>query len=48
MGTVERVAAQDLAKHGLIVAWLKAEHGFSHSHANHVAKAAHCLAQRGL
>jgi hypothetical protein len=32
--------AQDLAKHGQIVAWLKAEHGLSHSHANHVAKAA--------
>ena len=37
---VEAVQAQRLAKHGQVVAWLKAEHGLSHSHANHVAKRA--------
>jgi hypothetical protein len=37
---IERIAAQGLAKHGQMVAWLKTEHGFSHSHANHVAKQA--------
>src|ERR1700744_1269311 len=37
---IERIAAQGFAKHGQIVAWLKSEHGFSHSHANHVAKQA--------
>ena len=37
---VEAVHAQGLAKHGQVVAWLKAEHGLSHSHANHVAKRA--------
>jgi len=31
---------QDLEKHGRIVAWLKAEHGLSHAHANHIAKRA--------
>jgi hypothetical protein len=37
---IERLAAQGLAKHGQMVTWLKSEHGFSHSHANHVAKRA--------
>ena len=37
---VEAVSKQDLTKHGQVVAWLKAEHGLSHSHANHVAKRA--------
>jgi hypothetical protein len=37
---IERLAAQGLAKHGQMVAWLKSEHGFSHGHANHVAKRA--------
>jgi hypothetical protein len=37
---VERIASQGLVKHGQMVAWLKTEHGFSHSHANHVAKQA--------
>ena len=27
-------------KHGAIVAWLKSEHGLTHSHANHIAKRA--------
>ena len=37
---VEAIQAQTLAKHGQIVAWLKAEHGLSHAHANHIAKRA--------
>ena len=36
----ELVRGQGLEKHGQMVAWLKAEHGFSHGHANHVAKRA--------
>ena len=32
------VADQGLEKHGQIVAWLKASHQLSHSHANHIAK----------
>jgi hypothetical protein len=34
------VAGQSLAKHGQMIAWLKAEHGLSHGHANHIAKRA--------
>jgi hypothetical protein len=37
---VDRVRAKGLARHGEIMAWLKAEHGFGHGHANHVAKRA--------
>ncbi len=37
---VEAVQAQGLTKHGQVVAWLKAEHGLSHAHANQVAKRA--------
>ena len=32
--------AEGLAKHGQIVAWLKADHGLSHGQANHIAKRA--------
>ena len=32
---VELVRSQGLEKHGQMVAWLKAQHGFSHGHANH-------------
>jgi hypothetical protein len=32
------VAQQGFARHGQMVAWLKAQHGLSHSHANHIAK----------
>ena len=39
-GWVEAVQAPGLGRHGEIVAWLKAEHGLSHAHANHVAKQA--------
>ena len=41
---VETVQAQGLGKHGQVVAWLKAEHGLSHAHANHVAKQASAAA----
>lgn len=34
------VRESGLARHGEMVGWLKAEHGLSHSHANHVAKQA--------
>jgi hypothetical protein len=34
------IRAEALEKHGQIVAWLKSAHGFSHGHANHVAKRA--------
>ncbi|MEA1651040.1 DUF5655 domain-containing protein [Nitrospirillum sp. BR 11164] len=37
---VGRIQAQGLTKHGEMVAWLKAEHGFGHGYANHVAKCA--------
>ncbi len=36
----ELARARGLGKHGAIVTWLKAEHGLSHAHANHVAKRA--------
>jgi hypothetical protein len=39
-GWVELLRGQGLEKHGQMVAWLKAEHGVSHGHANHVAKRA--------
>ena len=32
------VQQHDVGKHGAVVAWLKAEHGLSHSHSNHIAK----------
>ena len=38
------VQQQGLDKHGATVAWLKAEHGLSHSHANHIAKQASAAA----
>jgi hypothetical protein len=34
------VRDKGLARHGEMVAWLKTEHGLSHSHANHIAKQA--------
>lgn len=37
---VARIRAQGLTKHGEMVTWLKAEHGFGHGYANHVAKRA--------
>ena len=37
---VEVVQGAGLGRHGEMVAWLKGEHGLSHSHANHVAKQA--------
>lgn len=37
---VERVGSSGKAKHGEIVAWLKAEHGLSHGYANLVAHTA--------
>ncbi|MBB6254308.1 DUF5655 domain-containing protein [Nitrospirillum iridis] len=37
---VERIRARGLVKHGEMVAWLKADHGFGHGYANHVAKCA--------
>ncbi len=39
-GWVALVSSQGLARHGQMLAWLKAEHGLSHGHANHVAKRA--------
>jgi hypothetical protein len=35
---VERARAKGFAKHGEIMAWLKAEHALGHGHANHIAK----------
>lgn len=37
---VEAIQIAGLSRHGEMVAWLKGEHGLSHSHANHVAKQA--------
>ena len=37
---IARARAKGLVKHGEIMAWLKAEHGFGHGHANLVAKRA--------
>ncbi|WP_304178085.1 DUF5655 domain-containing protein [Phenylobacterium aquaticum] len=37
---VNLVQAKGFEKHGQIMAWLKADHGLSHGHANHVAKRA--------
>lgn len=37
---VEAANSAGLEKHGAVLAWLKSEHGFSHGHANHVAKRA--------
>ncbi len=37
---MEAVRAKGEAKHGQVVAWLKAEHGLTDAHANHVAKRA--------
>jgi hypothetical protein len=37
---VAAIRQTSLEKHGAIMAWLKTEHGMSHSHANHVAKRA--------
>lgn len=37
---VELLPESGTAKHGGRVAWLKAEHGLSHAHANHIAKRA--------
>jgi len=34
------VQQSGFARHGEMVGWLKAEHGLSHSHANHIAKQA--------
>jgi hypothetical protein len=36
----EVIARQGLARHGQIVAWLKADHALSHGYANHIAKKA--------
>lgn len=37
---VELLRESGASKHGGRVAWLKAEHGLSHAHANHIAKRA--------
>ncbi len=36
----EMLRAGPLSRHGEMVVWLKTEHGLSHGHANHLAKAA--------
>jgi hypothetical protein len=35
---MERARAKGFTRHGEILAWLKAEHGLGHGHANHIAK----------
>ena len=37
------VQAQDLSKHGQVVAWLKTEHGLSHAHAQPRGQGPHAL-----
>lgn len=39
-GWVALVRAENLEKHGQMVAWMKSEHGLSHGHANQIAKRA--------